>query len=171
MTRDEFWALVGTRKSDDDFTALTADLAGRDPANITAFADHLAELLHALDTPAHAKAARAHNDWFLYVRCAALAAGQETYEQVLAHPAELRRFRRREAEHLLTVAPSAYEMRTGQHWAHETELSYESGSNLTAWGKSAAFLDTMFDAGIAQAPSGGVWRKWWTRRAAKTEAR
>jgi len=30
----------------------------------------------ALDTPAHVKAARAGNDWFLYVRCAAVAAGR-----------------------------------------------------------------------------------------------
>ncbi|MGA5299160.1 DUF4240 domain-containing protein [Nucisporomicrobium flavum] len=134
MEADEFWALIGVRRTDDDLAALADELATRDTATITAFEDRLAELLYALDTPAHAKAARARNDWFLYVRCAAVAAGREAYEQVLAEPAKLRRFARREAEHLLTVAQTAYERSTGRLWEHETPLSYESGSNTAAWG-------------------------------------
>jgi len=43
------------------------------------------------------------------VRCAAVAAGREAYERVLAEPSKLRRFARKEAEHLLTVAQDAYE--------------------------------------------------------------
>ncbi|MEU7907248.1 DUF4240 domain-containing protein [Actinoplanes sp. NPDC049118] len=134
MTREEFWALIGSRSGDDDFAALTDELATRDAATIIAFEDRLSEVLHALDTPAHAKAARVHSDWFLYVRCAAVAAGRETYEAILARPAELRRFRRREAELLLAVASSAYERGTGRLWEHETALSYESGTN-PAWGE------------------------------------
>jgi hypothetical protein len=134
MRVTEFWELIGVRRTDEDFAALTDELATRDAATITAFEDHLTEALHALDTPAHAKAARARNDWFLYVRCAAVAAGRDTYELVLARPAELRRFARREGELLLTVAPTAYERSTGRPWEHQTQLSYESGSNTTAWG-------------------------------------
>jgi hypothetical protein len=135
MELDEFWALTRRRKTDDDFAVLTDELAARDAETIVAFEDRLTELLYALDTPAHAKAARARNDWFLYVRCAAVAAGREAYEEVLERPAKLRRFAHREAEHLLSVAPAAYERSTGALWEHETLLSYESGSNTAAWGE------------------------------------
>ncbi|MEU4242746.1 DUF4240 domain-containing protein [Actinoplanes sp. NPDC026619] len=133
MELDEFWELIGSRRTDDDFAALTDRLAERDAATITAFEDRLTELLYALDTPPHAKAARARGDWFLYVRCAAVAAGRDTYELVLEEPAKLRRFARREAELLLPVASTAYERSTGRPWDHETVLSYESGSNTEAW--------------------------------------
>ncbi|GAA2657978.1 DUF4240 domain-containing protein [Paractinoplanes durhamensis] len=92
-------------------------LSTRAAATITTFEDRLTAALYALDTPAHAKAARARNDWFLYVRCATVAAGRDTYELVLTRPAELRRVARREAELLLTVAPTAYERSTGRHIA------------------------------------------------------
>jgi hypothetical protein len=67
MRVTEFWELIGVRRTDEDFAAPTDELATRDAATITAFEDHLTEALHALDTPEHAKAARARNDWFLYV--------------------------------------------------------------------------------------------------------
>lgn len=147
MDLDEFWALLRTRRTDDDFAALTDELAGHDAAAIVAFEERLTELLHALDTPAHATAARARNDWFLYVRCAAVGAGRKTYERILDQPAELRRFAHKEAEFLLTVAPAAYERRTGRPWEHETALSYESGSNTAAWG----------DPDPLQPPAGLLW--------------
>jgi hypothetical protein len=138
VEQGEFWELVatlGARPDDSDFERLTSDLAGRDQAEIIAFEDHLALVLHALDTPAHAKAARAHNDWFLYVRCAAVAAGRDAYEAVQAEPAKLRRFARREAELLLSVASQAYERSTGRLWEHVSAVSYESGTNVEAWGE------------------------------------
>jgi hypothetical protein len=91
-------------------------------------------LLHALDTPAHAAATRARNDWFLYVGRAAAADGRSVYEDVLAEPAKLRRFAHREADLLLPVARNAYERRTGMLWEHQPPVSYESGSNTAQWG-------------------------------------
>ena len=138
MEQDQFWALVqtlGSRPGDDDFERLTDQLATRGAGDIIDFEDRLAALLHALDTPAHAAAARARGDWFLYVRCAAVAAGHSAYREVVAEPAKLRRFARREAELLLSVAQNAYERSTGMLWEHEAALSYESGSNTTAWGE------------------------------------
>lgn len=137
MERDDFWGLIqtlGPRARDADFVRLTDALASRDADDILGFEDLLTELLHALDTPAHAAAARARNDWFLYVRCAVVAAGRRAYEEVVAEPARLKRFARREAQLLLTVASQAYERSTGMLWEHETRFSYESGSNADAWG-------------------------------------
>ncbi|GAB1643057.1 DUF4240 domain-containing protein [Krasilnikovia sp. MM14-A1259] len=138
MDLDEFWALltvVGPRPSDEDFERLTDRLATRGPDDICAFEDRLAAALSALDTPAHAAAAKANGDWFLYVRCAAVAAGRDAYAEVLAEPARLRRFAHREAELLLGVAQQAFERRTGMLWEHESPVSYESGSNAAAWGE------------------------------------
>jgi hypothetical protein len=133
---DDFWQLVRTLgPRDDDFERLTDRLAALTADEIVGFEDRLAELLYALDTPAHAAAARARNDWFLYVRCAAVAAGRDTYAEVLTEPARLRRFARREAEFLLPVAANAYERSTGKLWEHESPVSYESGSNAAAWGE------------------------------------
>ncbi|MER5458664.1 DUF4240 domain-containing protein [Micromonospora sp. NPDC002389] len=136
MEREEFWRLVesmGPQPDDDGFDRLTAELATLSVPDIQAFEDHLAALLHGLDTHAHARAARARGDWFLYVRCAVVVSGRAAYEEVLADPHKLRRFARREAEPLLFVASHAYERSTGLPWRHESPVSYESGSNLTGW--------------------------------------
>ncbi|MEU5554104.1 DUF4240 domain-containing protein [Micromonospora sp. NPDC047793] len=114
-------------------SSLAAELATLSVPDIQAFEDHLADLLHGLDTHAHARAARARGDWFLYVRCAAVASGRAAYEEALADPHKLRRSARREAEPLPFVASQAYERSTGLPWRHESPVSYESGSNLTGW--------------------------------------
>ncbi|MDP9818350.1 DUF4240 domain-containing protein [Spirilliplanes yamanashiensis] len=137
---DAFWALIGTLgrdPDDDDFTRLTDRLANRSAEDITGFADQLALALYALDTPAHFAAVRpfvAGDDSFLYVRCAAVAAGRKAYEKAAGQPKSLERFGDRDAEPLLTVAPEAFERATGMLWEHETPVSYEMGSNASAWG-------------------------------------
>jgi hypothetical protein len=133
---DELWgliAMIGPDPEDGDYHRAIGKLAARPVEDIYAFADRLAELLYALDTEAHAKAARARGDWFLYVRCAAVLAGPVVYGAVLAEPSRLRRFAKREAELLLSVPSEAYEHTTGMPWTHETPLSYESGSNADGW--------------------------------------
>ncbi|GAA4595847.1 hypothetical protein BJY16_001812 [Actinoplanes octamycinicus] len=137
MEQDAFWRLIGTMGAEPDDEAierLADELATRPASEIVAFADQLAFALHALDTRAHARAARARGDWFLYVRCAAVCAGRATYEQILAEPKKLRRFALRDAEPLLSVAPNAYERSAGAGWHHESPVSYESGSNIAGWG-------------------------------------
>jgi uncharacterized protein DUF4240 len=136
MEREQFWRLVeamGPKPDDEDFERLIDELATMPAPDIHAFEDHLAALLYGLDTRAHARAARARGDWFLYVRCAAVASGRAAYEEALADPHKLRRFARREAEPFLYVASQAYERSTGLPWRHESQVRYESGSNLAGW--------------------------------------
>src|SRR5918993_1971719 len=131
---DRFWALVGRRRSDRHLAVLTDTLAALPPEEIERFAGDLATALHALDTPGHYEAAGSPgSDWFLYVRCAVVAAGRTAYDRVSGNPARIRRFADRDAEPLLTVAPEAYERSTGMPWEYETPVSYETGSN-PAWG-------------------------------------
>ena len=71
-------------------------------------------------------------DDFLYTRCCVLANGQETYEDVLAHPKKMPKDLTFEA--LLTVIPKAYELKTGKKdYFPITEFSHESLSNRQAW--------------------------------------
>lgn len=154
MELDAFWDLIQSlppRPREQDFARLTDELATRSPQDIAGFEDQLAALLYALDTEGHATAARARNDWFLYVRCAAVAAGPTVYRGVLADPARLRKLRHREAELLLTVARNAYERRTGMLWEHQPPVSYESGSNTAGWGYPAP-LSPVAAAGLRPAP-------------------
>ncbi|SNY70315.1 DUF4240 domain-containing protein [Paractinoplanes atraurantiacus] len=133
-----FWQLMRAVGRDGDVERLVARLAGRPQVDITGFEDRLAALLWALDTPAHFAAARPIGaDGFLYVRCAVVAAGRKAYERVARTPSALSKFVDREAEVLLTVAGKAYERATGLLWEHEPPLSYETGSNVAAWGDNA----------------------------------
>jgi hypothetical protein len=159
MEWDEFWALVDRHGADLD--ELTAELASRNETAITGFEDRLADLLHALDTPRHAAAARARNDAFLYIRCGAVVAGRTRYERVLTDPGELRRFRLREQEDLLYVASTAYERSTGRPWRYEATVSYESGTNTDAWGEPATTPDG--DAAEPE-PIGLLFARWLARR-------
>lgn len=138
MNRDDFWALLESLKGrsvERRVQALTDALATLLPVEIENFADRLAEMLHAIDTPAHARAVHmAATDQFLYVRCAVVLAGRGAYERAVADPQKMRRYRAREAESLLFAPLQAYERATGASWEHETTLSYESGANNAAWG-------------------------------------
>jgi hypothetical protein len=82
VEQEEFWRLIDTIDNppdDDDFERLSEGLAASPVADIIDFEDRLAALLYALDSRAHARAARARGDWFRYVRCAAVAAGRSVY--------------------------------------------------------------------------------------------
>ncbi|WP_246613011.1 DUF4240 domain-containing protein [Paractinoplanes bogorensis] len=188
MDEDVFWPLaggLGRHPDDDAFERLTDLLAGRSEADITGFADRLADVLWALDTPAHFQACETvSDDVFLYVRCAVVGAGRKAYERVLSRPGGIGEFADEEAELLLTVAEQAYERKTGRLWEHETPVSYEAGSNTGAWGDAAPdsddwsppWLDLMLGS-TGPAPVHGyeyclgeaagaviadpAWQKWW----------
>lgn len=140
IDEEVFWSLVkplGRNPGDGDFDRLTARLATRPEAEITGFADRLAQLLWTLDTPAHLAAAQtARADVFLYVRCAVVAAGHKAYDRVLHKPSALETYAEDDIELLLTVAEHAYEQATSLLWEHETPFSYETGSNIAAWGET-----------------------------------
>ncbi len=80
--------------------AFSRRLAGEPPDSILAFADQLAAVLHALDSPERPDQLvidptvgddpfSMSDDTLLYARCAVVAAGRSDWEQVLAEPAAM----------------------------------------------------------------------------------
>jgi hypothetical protein len=133
MDEQTFWDLVGTIGRDpaaDAFDRLADQLSDHGAADIQDFADHLARALHALDTPAHHRAAA---DCFLPARCAAVAAGAAAYDEVLRAPEELAAFADPRGALLMPVAERAYERSTRGAWAHRPPVSHDTGSNVSAW--------------------------------------
>jgi hypothetical protein len=142
MRQKDFWNLIdaaANQRGDGDaqVETLAQQLAGLPPADITSFADHLARALYELDTPAHAAAADADGDAFLFTRCAVVLAGRTAYQRVRRHPAKMATFVGEDAEPLLAVAERAYQAATGMAWEHDTPVSYETGANHAAWGAAA----------------------------------
>jgi hypothetical protein len=181
MDEQTFWDLVGTAGPNpavDAFDRLADQLSDLGADDIRDFADHLARALHALDTPAHHRAAPGH---FLQSRCAAVAAGAATYREVLHSPGRLGEFTGRRGEQMLTLAQHAYETSTRGRWSHRTPVSHETGSNVAAW--SAHWLQphmgtTTHDGHppraymialqhvIVTLDADPAWRAWWRRSGA-----
>lgn len=70
------------------------------------------------------------DDLFLYTRCAVVAAGRSTFSRVRADPTAIAgTWYAFDGEHLLTVAPTAYQRITKDEWDYDTTVSYETGSN------------------------------------------
>ena len=148
LTRDDFWNLIATTGGsidEESAEALSTRLALRPAEEIVQFADHLASLLYDLDSPTAAAQLvtdptagedpfELSDDLFLYARCAVVAAGRDAYERVLADPTALAgEWPVFDGEFLITVAPTAYEMATGEEYDHEPPVSYETGSNSGLW--------------------------------------
>jgi hypothetical protein len=135
MDTATFWAMITATRGDVDerIPQLQTALTQLHEDAITGFADRLAELLHQLDTPEHARHAESRGDAFLYIRCAVVMKGPDVYTKVLTKPRSIKRYQFEDAEPLLFVAPSAYEASTGRAWEHDTPLNFETGSNTTAW--------------------------------------
>jgi hypothetical protein len=141
MDEETFWALVGTvgrNPATGAYDRLADELSDHGADDIRAFADHLARALYALDTPAHYRAAP---DCFLPARCAAVAAGEQAYREVLTAPAALTRYAHPHSDLLLTVAERAYRTATRSAWEHRTPVSHETGANAAAW--QASWLHPM----------------------------
>ena len=152
MSEDAFWkiiALFDWKKTGDDDKVMApaaAALAKMSEADITKFADILAEKLYALDTREHARHAEEDADpddgdtyisadGFLYSRCVVVANGREFFDKVLADPTEMPKDM--EFESLLYLAGTAYEQKTGEEFDHVSPLSFESFSNVEAWKPTA----------------------------------
>ena len=183
MDEETFWSLVGTigrNPAAGAYDRLADELSDHGAADIRDFADHLARALHALDTPAHYRAAA---DCFLPARCAAVAAGETAYRQVLAAPASLTAYADPRGDLLLPVAERAYRTCARSTWRHQPPVSYETGSNVEAW--NASWLHPMLgtttrDGRVPQAymvalqhvavtlDTDSAWSAWW-RRSGVTE--
>lgn len=149
MTESEFWDLIESF----DWDELGDDEAVVEPAveklaagtvdNINAFTEHLHRFLYTLDTREHARYAYLGEadpdngddyisaDDFLYTRCVVVANGREYYAEVLNDPSQMPR--EMEFEHLLYVAPDAYERKTGDDYDYASGWDFESFSNKEGW--------------------------------------
>jgi predicted DNA-binding WGR domain protein len=149
MSEDVFWRIIGLfnwKKTGDDEAVVEPAvkvLAQMPVDQIERFDDILAEKLYALDTETHAReiGEEAYRpgkyfspDWFLYVRCCVVANGREFFETVVRTPTEMPKDM--EFESLLSVAPTAFERKTGEEFVHISALSYESFSNREGWPNS-----------------------------------
>jgi predicted DNA-binding WGR domain protein len=146
MSDEVFWRLLrllNWKKVGDDEAVIepvVAALALMSVADIEQFENILAEKLYKLDTESHAReigeeAFRPGKyfsvDWFLYERCVVVANGREFHESVLADPTKMPKDM--EFEAILSIAPSAYERKTGKELDHVTTFSYETYSNQVGW--------------------------------------
>ncbi len=146
-----FWApierLDWARTGDDDavLAPLVAELAALPKTDIRGFQERLAYSLYRLDTRAHAMHIGGESfkedgsyfsaDWFLYVRCCAVANGRAFYEAALTDPACMPQDL--EFESLLSAARVAWEKKTDDDMDYETGCSFESFSNVEGWATSA----------------------------------
>jgi Protein of unknown function (DUF4240) len=147
MTEEQFWSLMSLvnwkKLGDDDAVVrpLVSAITKLSVEEIFAFDDILAEKLHALDTEAHARHSGAASykgpneffsiDEFLYSRCAVVANGKQTFDEILTDPNEFPEDA--EFEAILYVAGAAYEKKTGQDYSHISKVCYETFSNKNGW--------------------------------------
>lgn len=155
MSEDTFWRIIGlfdwSKTGDDDavMAAARRALASMDEARIDSFDELLAQRLHALDTEAHAReigeeawdGEYVSADWFLYVRCAAVANGREIYESALRDPARM--VKDVEFESLLYLPSAAWSVATAadsMDYPHQSSVSVETFANKAGWGAVAPDL-------------------------------
>ena len=185
MDEQTFWDLVGALGRDpaaDAYDRLTDALSDHSADDIRDFADHLAQALYALDTPAHYRAAA--GDSFLSVRCAVVAAGRRAYRRVLESPAALAGYAQRSHAGcaLLPVPERAYRIATRRPWEHRTPVSPETGSNADAWavswlqplmgttrdGRTPQTYMTALQHVVVALDVDPAWQAWWRRSGVAT---
>ncbi|MFY1656118.1 DUF4240 domain-containing protein [Micromonospora sp. WMMD1274] len=132
MISKKFWSYIdvlGGAVTPEGCGRLAESLASAGAADVRQFADDLVEAVRAfaprhqsqavwdVSEPATAPALLMSDDVFLYARLAVVAAGQGTWQAVLADPAAMSgRWRVADAEGLLDVVPAAYRRATGLDW-------------------------------------------------------
>jgi hypothetical protein len=143
MADKAFWALIGILEGDAEsnrWEDLVAALSLKQASAIRSFAETLAAKLYALDRPDllefDSTGLGLSADVHLYLRCAIVAAGPEAYAAALTHPVREELLESGAGEQLLSVASAAFEQRTGWPLDDQTAVSYETGSNAEAWGRS-----------------------------------
>ena len=144
LDEDAFWnliALVDDELSDESIARLTTALAKKPIKSIIGFHETLTDVLYRLDRPELTKPPGStepsvmSDDVFLYARCAVVARGAKAVQSVLEAGGIVEEDWNGElGESLLSVAPEAFELKSGEPFDHETEFSYESASNAVAWG-------------------------------------
>jgi predicted DNA-binding WGR domain protein len=146
MSEDIFWriiALLNWKRTGDDEAVIepaVAALTQMQIDDILGFENILSEKLFALDTELHAReigedafipGKHFSPDLFLYARCAVVVNGKSFFDSVMSDPVKMPKDM--EFESLLTVAPTAFERKTGSEFDHISRVSYESFSNQVGW--------------------------------------
>ncbi len=129
MSDELFWEIISLfnwKKTEDEKIIKPAAeyLSKLKVADIKQFEENLTYKLYCLDTKEHAKniGEFSYNeaddyvsaDFFLYVRCAAIANGREFYENALKNPTQMPK--NVDFEILLNLSDTAYEMKTGKEF-------------------------------------------------------
>ena len=145
MDEDVFWLLIAQfnwKKSGDDDAVMRPAfkrLLKMEESDIKEFAEILAKKLYDIDGKVYAenmgeeyREGNFSSDWFLYVRCCAVANGKEYYYNVLNNPKEMPKDL--EFEAILYLAEEVYnKKRKTEDEYLKTKYSYESFSNEEAW--------------------------------------
>jgi hypothetical protein len=138
-----FWEIVKLipLDADDPLEEARKKLASLTEKKIKQFEEALAQKLYKLDTEKHAReigeqAYRGEDyyfspDYFLYVRCMAVAKGKILYDKVVEQPSLMPKDE--EFEELLTLASEAYEEKTGEEFDYVPSKDYETFSNEKGW--------------------------------------
>lgn len=161
MDEKAFWRLIDLldgRVDPESIDHLVTALAELPASEIEGFDDLLHDVIHELDGPAWYEQP-VHDpgiselqlevllaevlagggedslavDGFLFARAAVVAAGRETYQQVLADPRLFAGDRDSRAQALLFVAQRAYERVEPDHYVHVPALDVGTGSNTALW--------------------------------------
>ena len=161
MDQHGFWQrieLLEGRVDPDSIEVLVSALAELPRGEIESFDDQLHDVIHQLDGPAWYEQP-VHDpgiselqlevllaevlagggddtlaaDGFLFARAAVVAAGRQTYQQVLADPRQFAGDRDSRAQALLFVAQRAYERVEPDHYVHVPPLDVGTGSNTALW--------------------------------------
>jgi hypothetical protein len=126
MTRDEFWSLIESTRTDGDpyehTEAIQAMLSQQSPEDVVAFEEHMADLLSTsyswdLWGAAYLINGGCSDDGFDYFRGWLISQGKTVFDRALADPDSLADLPELEAdvecEEMLYVANAAYEQVTG----------------------------------------------------------
>lgn len=147
LSQEDFWDIIDLlnwdEEGNDDAVIAPAvqQLSQLSKDEILAFQEILSQKLFMLDGEKYAREIgrdafngnhkQFSKDWFLAVRCCAVANGQLFYNDVLLDAKSIPKDLGFSA--LITVAPSAYCRKTGENLDYKTKYSIESCSNEKGW--------------------------------------
>ena len=147
LSQEDFWDIIDLlnwdEEGNDDAVIAPAvqQLSQLSKEEILSFQEILSEKLWLLDGEQFAREIgrdafngshkQFSKDWFLAVRCCAVANGQLFYNDVLIDPTSIPKDLGFAA--LVTLAPSSYCRKTGENLNYKTKYSIESCSNKKGW--------------------------------------
>lgn len=144
LTESDFWAIIDsfdwTKEEEEDIMQPALfQLSALPITKIQQFQDILSYKLWQLDGQVYAAHLIAQDgflsvDDFLYVRCAVVADGRSTFEEILQNPGKMPI--EYSFESLLYLAADAYEQKTGEPMTYLPKYNFETFQNRSAWKKT-----------------------------------